>query len=342
MGKLFSEPRPALPQWLQHQVRETDMANDSYTVPNHDHSRLPPRATRLPAMLREVSNLMRIRQWPKNALVFVPLILSPGAGTGAFIDSIILFFAFCGLASVVYVINDIADAEGDRSHPTKSSRPIASGAISPIAGLFLVALLLILVVALASLLPNSANFMMVGYLALNISYSFRLKRVAIVEIFCVAAGFVIRVFVGAEVAGLTISHELIAFVFFFCAFVSIGKRRREINLAEKAVSVAKHRAVLQHYNLAFLDSLLSVTVITSGVFFWLHIIDLIHLSSRPSALFTCLSALSVTALIFRYLQAIYVESSGDNPADFFVRDPFTLLSALLGGTFYWLSISTFV
>lgn len=317
------------------------MANDSYTVPNCDQSQSPPRSTGLYAVLREVMNLMRIRQWPKNALVFAPLILSPGAGTTAFVDSIILFFVFCGLASVVYIINDIADAEGDRSHPTKSKRPIASGAISPTVGLLLVATLLLLVIMLASFLPNSASLMMAGYLSLNILYSFRLKRIAILEIFCVAAGFVIRVFVGTEVVGLAVSHELIAFVFFFCSFISIGKRRREITLAETGAVAAKQRSVLQYYNLAFLDSLLSVTVITSGIFFWLHVISLIQDSSRPAALFTCLSALCVTALIFRYLQSIYVESSGDNPVDFFVRDPFTLSSALLAGAFYWLSISPF-
>jgi len=113
-------------------------------------------------------------------------------------------------------------------------------------------------------------------------------------------------------------------------------------MAQVADSNAKRRAVLRHYNLAFLDSMLSVTVVTSGIFFWLHVIDLIRDLTGSAALFTCLSALSVTALIFRYLQGIYVESSGDNPVDFLMKDPFTVLSGLTAAAFYWLSISPFV
>ncbi|TNM59895.1 UbiA prenyltransferase family protein [Aliirhizobium smilacinae] len=318
------------------------MPDDICSVTKRDKPPLPSRAAVVNSALRDGANLLRVRQWPKNALVFAPLILSPGAGSIALIDSIVLYFGFCFLASSVYIINDIADAESDRAHPKKKYRPIASGAISPTIALRMMASLLLLAIMLGALLPISAGFMMISYLLLNILYSFYLKKIPIIEIFCVAAGFVVRVFVGTEVVGLAVSHELMAFVFFFCAFISVGKRRQEIILSQAADPNAKHRVVLQHYNLAFLDSLLSATVISSGIFFWLHVIDLIRSSTGSAALFTCLSALSVTALIFRYLQGIYVESTGDNPVDFFIRDPFTLLSGLTAAAFYWLSISPFV
>jgi len=318
------------------------MADDICSATKSDQPPLPSRASSFSAALRDGANLLRVRQWPKNALVFAPLILSPGAGSIALIDSIILFLGFCFVASTVYIINDIADAESDRTHPSKMNRPIASGAISPGKGLRMMALLLLLAIMLGSFLPISASLMMISYLLLNILYSFYLKKIPIIEIFCVAFGFVIRVFVGTEVVGLAVSHELMAFVFFFCAFISVGKRRQEISMAQVADSNAKRRAVLRHYNLAFLDSMLSVTVVTSGIFFWLHVIDLIRDLTGSAALFTCLSALSVTALIFRYLQGIYVESSGDNPVDFLMKDPFTVLSGLTAAAFYWLSISPFV
>lgn len=312
------------------------MASDIYPVSQPDTSFRRGLFGHGIALCREVVNLMRVRQWPKNGLVFFPLILAPSGNLQDYQSSLILFLAFSCLASIVYIINDILDAKADRLHPTKCNRPIARGTISPLGGGGIALVLAGCVAQLALYLPPTALWLMAGYLVLNVLYSLRIKHIGILEIFCVALGFVIRVFAGAEVVNMTISAEFFAFVFFFCSFVSVGKRRRELTQTDEKKT---HRAVLQHYNLAFLDSLVSVTIVMSGIFFWLHVIGIAQWASRPEALLDCLSALCVTAIMFRYLQAVYVEASGGSPVSFLMRDPFVLLCAFASLTLYWLSIS---
>lgn len=289
------------------------------------------------APLREIVNLIRVRQWPKNGLVFFPLLLAPTAGHHAYEDSLFLFLAFSCLASIVYVINDLMDAESDRLHPTKRFRPLASGTISPIGGAWIIAALAAMLAGLATQLPTSALIMMGGYLTLNILYSVRLKQVPILEIFCVAMGFVIRVFAGAEVVDLAMSIELIVFVFFFCTFISIGKRRREFIQASE--NGALHRKVLDHYNLAFIDVLLTATMAMAGLFLWMHVLVIVHTIVLSKALLLCLSALCITAIMFRYLQAVFVEAGGGSPVAFLFRDTFCLVSAACSIGLYWLCMS---
>ncbi len=152
------------------------------------------------------ARLLRPRQWVKNGFVLAPLIFS-----GLVFDSravaaaALAFLLFCVAASAGYVINDMVDARADALHPVKSrTRPLASGALSMSDARIVLAMLVVpLVAAFAWSVETAA--VAAGYLALNIAYSLRLKRVPVVDIFVLAAGFVLRVYAGAAAIAVPVS-----------------------------------------------------------------------------------------------------------------------------------------
>src|SRR5690349_6008561 len=148
---------------------------------------------------RSALKLMRPRQWVKNGFVLAPLFF--GAELGNFSVYPRVFAAtisFCLVASAIYIINDICDVQADRNHEKKRLRPIASGAISPLSGasLCLVLFFLSVVPPICVALPIAFYWYIVVYIFINISYSLGLKHVAVLELFLISSGFVIRLLVG--------------------------------------------------------------------------------------------------------------------------------------------------
>ncbi len=272
--------------------------------------------------------LLRPSQWIKNTFVFAPLVFSKHLfDPVVFFASLRGFTAFCIVSSAVYVFNDIFDREADAAHPLKKNRPIASGAVSIRAALFVNAALLLL--ALIVCIPLLAGFQIVllSYLILQLLYSIRLKKIVILDVFIIAAGFMLRVMAGAEVIDVMISHWIILCMMFLSLFLALAKRRGEIVLFQKTES-SSERKVLQEYDVAFIDSTLMITSSGMAISYALYTV-----AERTVAAFGSDSLIYTTIFvlfgIFRYLFLVMRKNMGENSVAIILKDKPMFISLCL-------------
>src|SRR5215813_12144640 len=169
------------------------MSSSSLQGP-HDPSR---------GVFRAWRRALRVHQWPKNFLIFVPLFVGHAYNNPEKIFTVALgFVALCALSSATYIVNDITDLEADRKHLTKGARPFANGDLSVSAGLVLAAVLMLAALIGAYLLSPPFLLVLLGYLLLTSGYSLGLKRIALCDVFAIGVLFTLRIVMGAELAGL--------------------------------------------------------------------------------------------------------------------------------------------
>jgi decaprenyl-phosphate phosphoribosyltransferase len=217
--------------------------------------------------MKKYLRLMRVHHYIKNFLIFAPLIFS-GLLFDArrLISTVVGFLAFCLLTSAVYVVNDIFDAESDRSHPTKCSRPIACGDIS-VKNAWAFAVFLFL---LGVLLHYLSGFDVLGsvyvllYLVFNFFYSFGLKNIPIADIAILVSGFLLRVMYGSAVSGIEVSEWLYLTVISISFYFALGKRRNELARHGGGGSTRK---VLKFYTRPFLDKNMYMCLALANVFY---------------------------------------------------------------------------
>ena len=176
---------------------------------------------------------LRVYQWAKNLLVFVPLatahlLLLPGAVMAA----VLAFTAFSLAASAVYLANDLADLQDDRRHPVKRARPLAAGEVAIGTGAMLIVLLLAGSAALCALLPPAFGALLATYLAANLAYSLRIKRIPVVDVFVLAGLYTLRILAGAAAIAVPVSHWLLGFSLF--AFLSLALVKRFVEVSNVA------------------------------------------------------------------------------------------------------------
>ncbi len=210
--------------------------------------------------------LLRPEQWLKNFFLFAPLIFSKHLfDQGYLLTAGEAFVVFALLSSTVYIFNDIADKEADRLHPAKRNRPIAAGKISVPQAIGIAVGLLIAIGFLITLLNPRFIFVASIYFVFNLAYSFFLKRVILVDVFIVAAGFMLRVLAGAFAINVQVSEWLVLCTLFVSLFLSISKRRGELLLVKTSESY-QGRSVLREYNVEFLDQMMTIAASRHGNF----------------------------------------------------------------------------
>lgn len=173
--------------------------------------------------------LLRIHQYAKNGLIFLPMITSQSLTMTALLQCVMTFLAFSFCASAVYIINDLVDLEADRKHPTKFNRPFASGAVSILHGIAAAPFLLAFAFAFAFSVSLLVVAVLTGYFALTLAYSFSLKRKMMVDIVVLAGLYTIRVIGGAAAIRVVPSEWLLAFSMFFFSFMALIKRYIELD-----------------------------------------------------------------------------------------------------------------
>lgn len=208
--------------------------------------------------------LLRPHQWVKNGLVVLPILFARKIGEPAAWQNIgLALAAFCLVSSVAYIVNDVRDRESDRFHPEKKHRPVASGRIAPLPALGVAGLLLILAGVLA-MTVSTLLLMVVGmYLALQVAYTLALKRVVLLDVICIAAGFVLRADAGAVAIEVPISPWLVGCTFTICLFMGFCKRFGELTAIDNPEAAARHRAVLAGYSLPLLQQLIAISAAVS-------------------------------------------------------------------------------
>jgi 4-hydroxybenzoate polyprenyltransferase len=287
------------------------------------------RGAALPALIR----LLRPHQWVKNAFVAAPLFFTPSRLDADAVGRVALgVLAFCAVSSAVYVLNDAVDRDADRRHPTKRFRPLAAGTVGLPLALAAMAVLLLLGVALGLALPAGFLAVLVVYLAINLSYSFFLKRLAIVDVMVIALGFVLRVYAGGALVEVRPTVWIIACTMLLALFLALAKRRDDL---VKGLA-GEHRASLAGYNVRFLDTSIAIVLAALLVSYLLYTAAPEN-TARYHTDQLYVTAPFVFAGVLRYLQITLVEERSGSPTQVVLTDRF-LLVAVLGwiATFGWL------
>ncbi len=270
-------------------------------------------------MIQSYFKLLRVPQWIKNLFVFVPLLFSKNLfDHNYFTITFFGFIIFCLTSSTVYIINDIIDAEADKAHPVKKNRPIPSGKISR-RNAFITASFLFLIILFAVInFEPRFYFSVAAYFLLNLLYSLKLKHIVLLDIFSIAAGFMIRVIAGAYIINVEISSWLLLTTMFISLFLAIMKRQSELKLINN-VELNSTRKVLSHYSFEFTNQI--ATVAASGV---IICYALYTVSSRTVTIFGTENLIYTTPFvvfgIFRYMYIVHVNQLGENTTEIMITD----------------------
>lgn len=287
---------------------------------------------------------MRPNQWVKNVFVLVPLIFSKNLfNVPLFAGSFITFVSFCFAASSIYIVNDIADMELDKLHPVKRNRPIASGEVSTGEGWAMAVLLLVISfmflrlghIRLPVVIPIAA------YVIINLLYSFALKQIVLIDVFIIAAGFILRIIAGGYAIGVKISSWLIMTTLFISIFLGVAKRRGEFASlnqlgdtengnrgAELPRPGSPTRKGLDNYDLSLIDQILSISSASVIITYALYTV-----SERTVMAFRTESLIFTTVFvvygIFRYLYLIHKMGLGESPINALFTDKPMVINIIL-------------
>ena len=277
--------------------------------------------------MRPIIQLMRPQQWLKNLFVFLPLFFDRHLFDLEYLlPCLLMFLAFSLAASGIYCFNDIRDAEADRLHKEKRHRPIASGAVSPTTGYIVMASCWLVAAVLLALIPRVGGqdtpwlYLVVGgYVLLNTAYSLKLKQLAIVDVFIIAIGFVLRVLAGGMAAGIFLSHWIVLITFLLTLFLAFAKRRDDVvTLEESGVAM---RPSVNHYNLAFMNQAISIIASITMVCYIMYSVSP-KVVERFNSPYVYLTSLFVLAGIIRYLQITIVDVKSGSPTRVLLKDRF--------------------
>lgn len=281
------------------------------------------------ALVGALVRLARPDQWPKNVLVVcVPLLdpLSWNRTALANLGGAVVAFT---LASVlVYVFNDLVDRRRDAHNPGRWHRPLASGRLSPQAAVLFAAAVALPLVGVLTLQTVATAWPVAAYLLLNLAYSLGLKHVPLLDVFLVAAGFVLRLIYGHLATGVAIPSWLLTAVFTLCLLLTLGKRRQELHSTG-----GDHRPALRGYTVALTEQLMQLSATLTAGSYLLYLRDEAPLGAHASTAAVLLTPMAVFGL-FRYLQLVLVHHAGGSPVRMLVRDP-----ALVANTLLWAALS---
>ena len=261
---------------------------------------------------------LRPGQWTKNLFVLAGLLFGrrlfdPDSAALA----VAAFVIFCALSSAVYLFNDVIDREADRVHPLKSTRPIASGAVSPRVALITAVILCVVGVVAALLLRPLLGLVAGAYLLLLIVYSVFLKHLVIVDVLTIAAGFVLRAVAGAVAVTVPISQWLLVCTTLLALFLALSKRRHELTLL--AGGAIEHRRILQEYSPYLLDQMVGVVTASTLVAYAIYATS----TETAERLGTDRLGLTIPFVlygIFRYLYLVHQKRGGGSPAELLLAD----------------------
>ena len=277
--------------------------------------------------IRDLVQSLRPTQWTKNLFIFAPLVFALDffkpdrwLKTGA------AFALFCLFSGSIYLANDVFDLEEDKRHPKKSRRPLASGRMTKSQAILAAVALAAASLVLAFVLNRNFFIACLIYGILQMAYSMKLKHVVILDVFLVAAGFVIRVFAGGLVIDVPLSSWLLICTMLLALFLAMSKRRHEITLLEGDAS--SHRPILKEYSAYLLDQMIGVVTASTVIAYCLYTV-----SEETVAKFGTKNLIFTTPFvlygIFRYLYLVHKKGMGGSPEELVIMDRPLLLDIVL-------------
>ena len=278
--------------------------------------------------------LIRIDHWIKNGMIFIPVFFSGkifDLSLNTISDLLILFFSFCLASSIIYIVNDLLDAQKDKNHPIKSQRPITSGFFKK---KLVFIFILILSVTLILLFPflKSTGWYIILYILLNLSYSLWLKKIPIVDVSCIGIGYILRIKGGGAMSGIFVSHWILIIMFFLTVSIAFSKRKDDLLLSQKYM----YREVQKDYNIDFLKVAETISFSVTLITYILYTVseDVIERIDSDKLYFT---SIPVFIGIMRYIQLSIVEKKAGCPINILKKD--TYLKTLI---IIWFLIFTFI
>jgi 4-hydroxybenzoate polyprenyltransferase len=277
---------------------------------------------------RDYFAALRPRQWAKNLLVLAPLVFSQRLfAREPLVAALTAFALFCLASSAGYLANDLRDLRHDRAHPSKRLRPIASGRVGVRSAAALAVLLFAAALGGALVLLGRDFALALGaYCALTLLYTFLLKRVVLVDVFAVAAGFVLRAASGALAVGVESSGWLLICTTLLALLVGFGKRRSELMLLK--AGAGGHRRVLEDYDERLLDMLIATSAASAVMSYALYT-ESAETVGRLGTRWLFATFPFVVYGLFRYLYLLYAAGRGGDPVETALGDRPMLLNALL-------------
>jgi len=270
--------------------------------------------------------LIRITSWLKNIFVFVPLVFSKHLFDYDYFSKVIVaFITFSFASSMVYIFNDLMDIPRDRIHPIKKNRPLAADLITVSEAKFILIIFSLITLLLCFFIRNEFVAVILVYILINIFYSIRWKNLVIIDVFCISAGFMLRVIGGGLIISVYISNWLILTTLFLSLFLAIMKRRVEFVSYQK---INEQREVLDKYSLNFIDQMVSITASGVVISYALYTV-----SARAVLEFGTEKLIYTTIFvlfgIFRYMYLAFKENKGENIIDLLLKDKPMIFNLIL-------------
>lgn len=261
---------------------------------------------------------MRPHQWAKSAPVLAGLVFDQQLLDGnAFLRVFVAFWLFSFTASTVYIINDLVDIERDRLHPKKRLRPLPSGLLPKKVALIAAIIFPIFTIGIALSYSPPLALVLLAYFVMQLAYSFYLKNIVVIDVFTIAAGFVMRTVAGVVVINVTnFSPWLYVCAGLLALFLAVGKRRQELLLLQD--DAAKVRDTYKGYNLPLLDDMLRLVVTSVAITYTLYATEAETAFVAPE--YMLLTVPIVYYALFRYLYVIHRLGKGGDPSEVLFED----------------------
>ena len=289
--------------------------------------------------MKHFFTLLRPKQYIKNIFIFLPLFFTGQVtNTELFVKASLAFVAFSLSASAVYIFNDYEDIKDDRKHPKKKYRPLAAGTISKNTALLSMIILFIIGFTLMAVISLKALVILSIYVILNILYSLKLKRIAVLDVTIIAIGFVSRLFVGSFAYEIQLTIWIVIMTFLLALFIALAKRRDDILIFLKSGN--KMRKSIDGYNMQLVDG--SMTIMSSVVI----VAYLLYTTSQQiiekfQSENLYLTTLFVIFGLMRYLQITLVEKNSGSPTETIFKDKIMQINLVLWVlSFVWLIYMT--
>ncbi|MDE7426917.1 MAG: decaprenyl-phosphate phosphoribosyltransferase [Muribaculaceae bacterium] len=288
-------------------------------------------------MVGSFISLIRPFQWVKNVFVLVPLFFGGQLLNGvSWEEALITFAAFCFMASAVYCLNDLCDIKADRRHPGKCSRPLASGRLKPANAVVLMLLMVLLSFAVNFSLngdrAGKVAVVLLVYMALNVAYCCKLKHYAIVDVFIIALGFVLRLVAGGVACDIWLSPWIVLMTFLIALFLAFAKRRDDVVLYEDDRIVTRKNVI--RYNLPFMNQTLGLLGAITIVCYIMYSVSP-EVTARFNHEYVYATSIFVLAAILRYLQVTMVDLRSGNPTTVLLHDRFIQLCVVLWMAYFF-------
>lgn len=264
-------------------------------------------------MIRVLLESVRVRQWTKNLICFAGVIFGERMDQAwAWGRAGATFAVFCALSSAVYILNDLGDRARDQTHPKKSLRPIASGRLPPRVAAFAAAILGVTGLAAMFLLDSLAGACAAGYLVLNAAYTAGLKHGALIDVLCIAIGFILRLLSGVYVLGDIPTTWIVLCTLFLALFLGFCKRHGEMSATPAEVSL--QRPALERYRAlgigGLIDSSATMTILCYALFTGLS-------GKNPNLVVT---VPIIFYAVMRYREVVLTRHVGEEPENVLLRE----------------------